>query len=151
MSNTTRWSNPANSQTGAAALILTGVALEISAGATSAQRRAFFRAVGGRIATIHPLDQVTDIAGLTNSTNALWHDYGCGEVRFEMAEDGILITHSGLAQNFFPVLGEATEQVLSPFLEGAYDGWLRTMGSGPRLTTRTLWWSNLEARLKHGL
>jgi hypothetical protein len=131
-------------------LFLSGVVAEVAAGATVTQRRAFFRAVGARIAALHPLVQVNDLAGLTVSANALWAEYGCGQAKFAMADDGIVITHTNFNQTVSPILGEETELTLSPLLEGVYDAWLHSLGSGPSLTTRTLWWSNTEARLKHG-
>lgn len=146
----TLWPTTSEAETCPSALLLGGIVAEVAAGANAAQRRAFYRAVGARIAALHPLDNVNDLAGLTVAVNALWRDYGCGQAKFVLAEDGIVITHTDLAQSFASILGDATEPTLSPLLEGAYDTWLRSLGSGPALTTRTLWWSNTEARLKHG-
>lgn len=150
MNAMTQWQTTIEPETCASALLLGGIVAEVTAGANAAQRRAFFRAVGTRIATMHPLDNVSDLAGLTIAVNALWADYGCGQAKFALADDGIVITHTNLLQSLSPILGDASEQTLSPMLEGAYDTWLRSLGSGPSLTTRTLWWSNTEARLKHG-
>jgi hypothetical protein len=150
MNAMTQWANESVAETCASSLFLGGIVAEVSAGATAGQRRAFFRAVGARIAASHPLVGVSDLTGLTVSVNTLWAEYGCGQVSFALADDGILITHTNLLQNISPILGEETEQTLSPLLEGAYDAWLRSLGSGAALTTRTLWWSNTEARLKHG-
>ena len=148
MNAMTQWSTGAD--TCASSLFLGGIVAEVSGGATAAQRRAFFRAAGARIAAAHPLVKVSDLAGLAQSANRLWDEYGCGQASFVMTDDGILITHTNLLQNIAPTLGEETEHTLSPLLEGVYDAWLRSLGSGPALTTRTLWWSNTEARLKHG-
>jgi hypothetical protein len=145
-----QWSAETAVERSASSLFLGGIVAEVSAGATAGQRRAFFRAVGARIAASHPLVGVNDLAGLTVSVNMLWTEYGCGQVSFALADDGILITHTNLLQNIAPIFGEATEETLSPLLEGAYDAWLRSLGSGVALTTRTLGWSNTEARLKHG-
>ncbi|MFC3580888.1 cellulose biosynthesis protein BcsD [Sphingomonas hylomeconis] len=146
----THWPTTIESASAASDLLLGGIVAEIAAGANAAQRRAFYRAVGSRIAALHPLGNVQDIAGLTTAVNTLWADYGCGQAKFAMADDGIVITHTNLPPSLSAVLGEAAEHTMGPLLEGAYDSWLRSLGSGPALTTRTLWWSNTEARLKHG-
>lgn len=150
MNDMTHWSTISATEVGAASLLLGGMVGEVAAGATTAQRRAFFRAVGARIAATHPVGDAEDIVALAESINRLWHQHDCGEVRFELAPDGLLITHTGFARRLSPILGGATEQVLRPILEGAYDAWLHTLGSGANLSTRTLWWSDTEARLKHG-
>jgi hypothetical protein len=150
MNAMTEWSADDATETTPATLLLGNIIAEVAGGATPAQRRAFFRAVGARIAKAHPIGDVADIATLAASINRLWTEHDCGEVRFEQVEDGLLITHTGFARRLSSMLGGATEQSLRPILEGAYDAWLHTLGSGTNLTTRTLWWSDTEARLKHG-
>jgi hypothetical protein len=150
MNDMTHWSTTSATEVSAASLLLSGMVGEVAAGATTAQRRAFFRAVGARIAATHAVGDAEDIIALAESINRLWHQYDCGQVRFELAPDGLLITHTDFTPRLSPILGDATEQVLRPILEGAYDAWLHTLGSGANLTTRTIWWSDTEARLKHG-
>ena len=150
MNAMSEWSTDNATETTAASLLLGSIVAEVGGGATTAQRRAFFRAVGAWIAGAHPVGDVQDIAALAASINRLWREHDCGEVRFELADDGLLITHTGFARRLAPILGGATEHTLRPLLEGAYDAWLHTLGSGANLTTRTLWWSDTEARLKHG-
>ena len=150
MNDMTHWGTASATEVGAASLLLGGIVGEVAAGGTTAQRRAFFRAVGARIAAAHPVGDAQDIGALAESINRLWRQHDCGEVRFELAPDGLLITHMGFARSLSAILGGATEQVLRPILEGAYDAWRHTLGSGANLPTRTLWWSDAEARLKHG-
>ncbi len=145
------WTADAATETCASALLLGGIAAEIGATAQRGQQAAFYRAVGARIAAIHPVDMANDLATLTQAVNRVWLEYGCGQARFEMAADGIVVTHVGAARNLLPVLGDATEAMVRPLLEGVYDGWLRPLGSGPAVTTWTLSWSDAEVRLKHGL
>ncbi len=146
----THWPIDNAVEVGAAQLLLGSIAAEITASATAPQRRAFFRAVGTRIAATHPVGDAQDIGALATAINRIWHDHDCGKVMFELVEDGLLITHTGFGRRLSGSLRESTEQVLRPMLEGAYDAWLHTLGSGKDITTRTLWWSDTEARLKHG-
>ncbi|HXH16230.1 MAG TPA: hypothetical protein VNJ10_08880 [Sphingomonas sp.] len=150
MNDMAQWSTDTATEVGAANLLLGGMVGEVAAGATTAQRRAFFRAVGARIAATYPVGDAQDIESLAVSINRLWQQNDCGEVRFELVPDGVLITHTGFGRRLSRILGASTEQVLRPFLEGAYDAWLHSLGSSPILTTKTLWWNDMEARLKHG-
>ncbi|RYD28980.1 MAG: hypothetical protein EOP89_01130 [Lysobacteraceae bacterium] len=150
MNAMTEWSTDNATETTAASLLLGNIVAEVEGSATTAQRRTFFRAVGARIAAGHPVGDAQDIAALAASINRLWREHDCGEVRFELAEDGLLITHTGFLRRLAPVIGDATEHTLRPLLEGAYDAWLHTLGSSTNLTTRTLWWTDTEVRLKHG-
>ncbi len=145
------WTNAIATETCASALLLGGIAAEVTATAPRAQQAAFYRAVGARIAAIHPVDAVDDLAGMADIANRVWMEYGCGQVRFEMVPDGIVITHTGMVRNLLPVLGHATESIARPVLEGVYDAWFRSLGSGRDVSTWTLWWSDAEARLKHGI
>ncbi|KQN36933.1 hypothetical protein ASG37_04495 [Sphingomonas sp. Leaf407] len=145
------WATETATETCASALLLGGIAAEIGATAPRGQQAAFYRAVGARIAAIHPVDMVDDLSGLATVVNRVWLEYNCGQAQFDMAADGILITHSGAVRNLAPVLGHATEAVMRPVLEGVYDGWLRSLGSGRGVATWTLSWSEGEVRLKHGL
>ncbi len=145
------WASDTATETCASALLLGGIAAEVTATAPRGQQAAFYRAVGARIAAIHPVDLVDDLAALAAVVNRVWLEYNCGQARFEMAADGIVITHSGAVRNLAPVLGHATESVMRPVLEGVYDAWLRSLGSGRGVTTWTLWWNDGEVRLKHGL
>lgn len=145
------WANDTATETCASALLLSGIAAEVGATAPRAQQAAFYRAVGARIAAAHPVDMVDDLAALAAAVNRVWLEYGCGQARFEMAADGIVITHGGAVRNLAPVLGQATEGMMRPLLEGVYDAWLRSLGSGRDVATWTLWWSEGEVRLKHGL
>lgn len=154
MNDMTHWSTDGATagatEIGAASLLLGGIVAEMAAGATAVQRRAFFRAAGARIAATHPIGEPEDLAALATSINRVWQDHGWGMARFEVADDGLLIMHAGAGHQLSPILGAATEQVLRPLLEGAYDAWLHMVGSGAGLCTRTLWWNEAETRLKHG-
>lgn len=145
-----QWSTVGATELGAASILLGGIVAEVAAGATAVQRRAFFRAVGVRLAGTHPIGDPEDVASLTIAINRIWEEHDCGTVRFEVAEDCLLITHTGFGRKLAPILAGATEQVLRPLLEGAYDAWLHMAGSGADICTRTLWWNDTEARLKHG-
>jgi len=147
------WTSPTTTatETSSAALLLAGVAAEVSATAPRAQQQAFFRAIGARIASTHPIEPVDDLGALATVVNRVWLDHGFGHVRFDMAEDGILITHVGAARNLISVLGQGTEPMVRPILEGVYDAWLRTLGSGNAVSTWTIGWNDSEVRLKHGI
>ncbi|MEP9401627.1 cellulose biosynthesis protein BcsD [Sphingomonas silueang] len=145
------WADERAIETSTAALLLSGVAAEIAATTPRGQQAAFYRAVGARIAAIHPVGVVDDLAALTGAVNRVWMEYGSGEARFEMAADGIVIIHNDAVRGLAPLLGNATEGLMRPVLEGVYDAWLRPLGSSADVTTWTLWWSEGEVRLKHGL
>lgn len=143
-------SGPDGDAMAAGALLLAGMVAEIRATASDAQRNALLRAAGVRIATLAPLTGVDDLTALTVRVNDFWSRHGCGSTRFALDEDGILITHSGLPTALGMLVGGRLEDVLRPVLEGIYSGWMRQMGGGPTLRTRTIRWNDAEIRLKHG-
>lgn len=134
----------------AGALLLAGLVAEIRATASDTQRNALLRATGARIAALAPMTGVDDLTTLTGRVNDFWSRHHCGSARFTLEDDGILITHTGLPTALGLLVGGRMEIVLRPVLEGIYGGWMRQMGAGPTLRTRTTRWNDAEIRLKHG-
>jgi hypothetical protein len=111
---------------------------EVRGGANDEQARGFFRALGQRIATALPVDDVEDLATLCEQVNLLWADLGWGVVSMAVGEDGIDLHHDGMPHA--PSLADdgAWLWAAGPMLEGAYDHWFRALGSHAKLRTRVV-------------
>ncbi len=123
---------------------------EVSEGATDEQARGFFNAVGTRLAAMLPLAEVDDADELVAQMNGLWDALGLGRVGLELDDEGIDIIHSDL-----PVVLDAGDDGLwmkaAPhILEGAYESWFRSLGSGATLTTRLTRAAPGLVELRHG-
>jgi len=108
---------------------------EIEAAGDPAQTEAFLIAVGRRFAGHHPLAR--DVANspmtldvLVHTMNAVWASYDLGAVAVSTASDGYGLVHTlgGFAAG-------PLNRLMGPFLEGCYDAWMRSLGSGAALRT----------------
>ena len=73
------------------ALLTAVTAAEIWSTASIPQARAFYGAVGKRLATMEPMDSVTDLTALATRANKLWAALDWGHVIFCMEDEGIAI------------------------------------------------------------
>lgn len=124
---------------------------EIAEAASEDQLRAFFGAVGRRIAALQPAEGIRKLDAMVDNVNALWTRLGWGQAEFELDDDGIDIHHVGL-----PASLDGDDTAIwartAPFvLEGAYDMWFRQMGSTARLRTSILRSEGGLVELRHGL
>lgn len=124
-------------------------AAELGEALPPAQAHGFYLAIGRRLAALEMLEGVTDTVSLRQRTNAFWHVLGWGEVDIEAGADGILVRHRGAPVTISGATGPHWRAALLALLEGAYDTWFRTLGSGPALHT-TAQWKGDVAELRHG-
>ncbi len=133
---------------GPAGFLLDAMLGELAKTASHGQRRAFMRAVGRRIAGSIDVGDVDDLATLQQRLDTFWHAAGWGSTDLSLSDDGVLIIHSGV-----PMLtatpGDDSDAVRS-MLEGAYDCWMRQLGSDTNLSTRVIGGSETQLRLWHG-
>ena len=132
-------------------LLLSAIITEIHAVGTGAQASGFFVAVGKRIAGYTDVSEASSIEGLAARINRFWVAICWGHVQLEMREDAILIHHSGMPKSLDGDVAEHWPNMGAALLEGAYDTWLRTLGSGPKLQTKVLGWHNGVVELRHGV
>lgn len=123
---------------------------EIFANADRQQARGFYRAVGRRLAQQNPIPAMRDLRELQGAVNAVWARVGLGEADITLDLHGVLIHHydAPAAIPHDPEFhwGEA----LSSLLAGAYDGWMRAMGSPDALQTRVVAFSESTVEIRHG-
>ena len=134
---------------GGCALLSLSVAAEVLEAVPEAQARGFFLSLGRRIAGLESLEGVIDVATLASRLDGFWNALEWGRVEIEPGDDGFLVRHRGL-----PLRVAADPQghwaaMLATVLEGAYDSWFRTLGSGPALHTRARW-NGDTLELHHG-
>jgi hypothetical protein len=122
---------------------------EVRHGATQQQAHGFFTAVGLRIAALLPMDGIEDLDALTQRVNVLWAQLGWGGVAMTMVEDGIDLHHGGVPH--MPSIGDDGQwlSAVGSILEGAYDGWFRSLGSGAHFRTRVIRQSDDGFDLRH--
>lgn len=131
-------------------LILDLVLREIRSTATEEQTQAFLRAVGRDLAAHFPLGDSADLATLEERINDVWHMLDLGMATITIAEDAIMIRHDlPRAEGSQP--GANWRAAVPALLEGAYDAWLRSMGSGPRLTTSQSGRGSDFVEFRHGV
>ena len=118
--------------------------------ATETQAREFYLAVGRRMAAHADMTDVTNITTLTARINLFWGAMGWGSALVEMTGDGLAIHHTGMPRIFNAEAGGRWSIIGSALLEGIYDSWLRTVGSGPALKTRVIEWRAGSVELLHG-
>lgn len=124
---------------------------EIREQASEEQSRTFFAAVGARLAALAPLNDAEDAEVLVAKMNDLWRALGWGSVALSFDDGGVDIFHSNL-----PLLRDSGEEemwmaVAPHILEGTYDCWFRSLGSGPKLRTRVVRTEPDLLELRHGL
>ncbi len=134
---------------GGLALIALSTSSEICEAVPELQARGFFAALGRRIAALETLEGISDAAALSIRLNEFWFALDWGQIELTLLADGILVRHQGLPRNIAPDPRGHWATMLSGVLEGAYDTWFRTLGSGPSLTTRATW-NGDTLELRHG-
>ncbi len=135
--------NPAN-------LLVELILAEVQANATREEERAFFHSIGIHFAEQFPLEDPADLPAVEAGLNGVFRNNGLGTTRLSLADDAIFIRH-----RLTPIDGmrddDAWRMVLPFILEGAYDTWLRTLGSGPKLRTSVVSSDGFTFELRHGL
>lgn len=132
------------------ALLAMSVASEITQSVSPAQAHGFFQALGRRMAEAETLDGVNDTSALNVRLNAFWKALDWGVIDLQLGDDGILVHHRGLPLDLAADDQAPWIAMLSGVLEGAYDSWFRTLGSGPALHTKAKWKGDV-LELRHGL
>jgi hypothetical protein len=140
---------PETSDRGLAVIAALAVS-EIFANAEKQQAQGFFRAVGTRLAQQNPIPAMRDLRELQGAVNAVWARVGLGEADITLDLQGVLIHHHD-APAAIPYDPEFNwSAALSALLVGAYDGWMRAMGSPDALQTRVLTYSENIVEIRHG-
>ncbi|WP_206241790.1 cellulose biosynthesis protein BcsD [Novosphingobium terrae] len=132
------------------ALLATLVMSEVFDAALPAQAQGFYRAVGKRLAAHHPIPHMQDLRELQRAANAVWEQLGLGHADITLEVQGVVIRQMG-----FPPAIEGDKvnhwgTALPALLEGAYDGWLRSLGSPEALVTRVTAQSADRIEIRHG-
>ncbi len=140
----------ANGSTHAWAALLTAMISEVDEGATDEQLQGFFHAVGGRIAAMRPLADLEDLDDIVGQINLFWSGMGWGSVILELDDEGIDIHHSGMPAGLDGNPRDGWAKVAPLLLEGVYESWFRSLGSGPTLTTHVQRISADRIELRHG-
>lgn len=122
---------------------------EIRSNASEEEEVAFLRAVGVRLAQRFPLSGQGDVDALEEDCNAVFSILGLGTAQIGVAEDALTIRHR-LDRRKADTEGPFVT-VLPAILEGAYDAWLRTLGSGPRLHTSIISIAGDTIEFRHGV
>lgn len=130
---------PREAGMGGFTLLSLSTAAEICEAVPEAQARGFFLSLGRRIAGLEKLDGVTDVAALAARLDGFWSALEWGHVEVEPGADGFVVRHHGLPRDIAPDPRGNWALMLAAVLEGAYDSWFRTLGSGPALHTRAQW------------
>lgn len=134
---------------GAIGLMLELLLNEVRATAQPEEELAFYHAIGFQLAAQYPLQPSGDLLAVETELNAVFQQLGLGAVRLSLAADGIYIRHrllqiDGLGQD------GAWRAVLPRILQGAYDAWLRSLGSGPKLRTTIVSSDGFTFEFRHG-
>jgi hypothetical protein len=125
---------------------------EIQANASEEEQIAFYRAVGTHLAKRFPVKGEGDAHVLERELNAVFQRLGFGRAEISVAEDALYIRHHLAAgAGAIPEREEPWQLILPLVLEGAYDAWLRTLGSGPRLHTTMSFADHDTLEYRHGL
>jgi hypothetical protein len=123
---------------------------EVRANATEEEELAFYRETGLRMAKRYPISGHGDAAVLERDLNLIFEETGFGSAQVSVADDALHIRH------MMPPLSDLGGDqpwrfVFSALLEGAYDAWLRSLGSGPRLHTTISSAHDDVIEFRHGL
>lgn len=108
---------------------------EIETAGDPRQTEAFLNAVGRRFASENPISSNPSrnrltLEGLMRAMNERWSAFDAGTVSITSSTDGYAIDHVFADPN-----AGRLGRLMGPFLEGCYDGWMRSLGSGPALRT----------------
>lgn len=114
------------------------------------EAQGFFMAIGQRIAARLSLENAESAQDIAARINDFWDAMGWGEVVLQFDDEGVDILHRNLSM---PPDGQENGEsdVVAFLLQGAYDSWFRSLGSGPRLRTRVTRRSEGTIELRHGL
>lgn len=141
---------PPDSSDRGLAVVATLAVSEIFANADKSQAKGFFRAVGKRLAEQNPIPAMRDLRELQGAVNAVWGRLGLGEADITLDLQGVLINHHD-APSAIPNDPEFNwGDALAAMLVGAYDGWMRAMGSPEALVTRIVSYSANSIEIRHG-
>lgn len=138
----------ANPPAGASFLVAM-IARELASAATPEQSHGFYAAVGKRIASVVPLDDVEDLGTMTTRINALWATLSWGSAVVTVEDSAIVVRHNGLYPETESEIAEPWHDLLPPLMEGTYDSWFRMMGSSRALNT-TAHWEGHTLEIRHG-
>lgn len=134
---------------GGCTLLALATAAEVCGAVPEAQARGFFLSLGKRMAALETLEGVTDVAALAARIDGFWSALEWGRVEIEPGSDGFAVRHRGLPLHVAPDPAGHWAMMLAAVLEGAYDSWFRSLGSGPALHTRSRWNGDV-LELHHG-
>lgn len=123
---------------------------EVFANADRAQAQGFFRAVGQRLAAENPIPAMRDLRELQGAVNAVWSRLGLGEAEITLDLQGVLIHHQDAPATILYDPEFNWSEALAAMLVGAYDGWMRAMGSPDALQTRVVAFSENSIEIRHG-
>lgn len=123
---------------------------EVQDGADDEQLQGFFHAVGGRIAAMLSLSDFDDLDEIVGQINGFWSALGWGGAIIELDDEGIDVHHSGMPTGLDGTAHAGWSKVAPFILEGVYESWFRSLGSGANLTTRLLKVSPERIDLRHG-
>lgn len=117
------------------ALLFSLLLEEMRDNASNEEAHGFFMAIGARMARGCPLPDVDRLDRLAAAMNEVWRALDWGHVLLEPDRDGIAITHFDAPLNLSEDEGGLWPAAFTSMLEGVYDGWFRSLGSGPKLQT----------------
>lgn len=117
------------------ALLFSLLLQEMRDNATDEEAHGFFQAIGLRMARGCPLPEVDRLDGLAAAMNDVWRALDWGHVLLESDEDGIGIVHVDAPLKMADDESGLWAAAFTSILEGVYDGWFRSLGSGPKLRT----------------
>jgi hypothetical protein len=123
---------------------------EVFAAASADQARGFYRTVGTRLAAQYPIPPMRDLRELEGAVNAIWAALGLGYAKITLDTQGVLIRHQDAPEVIEGDMHGHWPHAVAALLAGAYDGWLRAMGSPEALVTRVQDQSEAGIEIRHG-
>jgi hypothetical protein len=132
------------------ALLFSLLLREMRENASDEEVDGFFHAIGARMAQSCPLPDVDRMDRLASAMNEIWRALDWGRVLLEPEEDGIGIVHFDAPVTMIEDDSGLWPAAFTSILEGAYDGWFRSLGSGPKLQTTLVSRSADRIELHHG-
>jgi len=150
------WPEAARSQSRTAdrrslALLVAMLLQEMRDSASDEEAHGFFRAIGMRMAQGFVLPEVEQIDRLAGAMNEVWRALDWGHVLIDPVEDGIRIVHFDAPVRMPEDEGGLWPAALTSLLEGVYDGWFRSLGSGPKLHTTLISRTAEKLEFHHGV
>ena len=123
---------------------------EVFAAASQAQACGFYRSVGVALAKAHPIPPMRDLRELEGAVNTIWAMLGLGYATIALDAQGVLIRHQDMPTAIEGDVNCDWTRAAPALLEGAYDGWLRAMGSPQALITSIQSQSEFGIEIRHG-